>query len=114
MTKIVPRFQSEKHFQGSVERAARALGWKCYHTHNSRHSSAGFPDIVAVKDGEILYAELKMPKGKVTEHQRAWLEALQRAGQRTYLWKPSDWDSILTILQSGEDDPENAHDVSTD
>jgi hypothetical protein len=35
---------SEKDFQETVLTLARLRGWKCYHTHDSRRSEAGFPE----------------------------------------------------------------------
>lgn len=59
--------------------SARAAGWLAYHTHDSRRSEPGFPDAVFVRDGRIVFAELKAARGRVTPEQRAWLEALGKA-----------------------------------
>jgi len=71
---------------------ARLCGWLVYHTFNSSKSDPGFPDLVLVRDGRIVYAELKTEKGRLTKHQRDWLKALDDAGQEVYVWRPSDWD----------------------
>lgn len=55
---------------------ALALGWRGYHTHRSQHSPAGFPDLALVKDGRLVFAELKTERGKTTDDQDAWLEDL--------------------------------------
>lgn len=38
----------EKVFQAQVLDLAHLSGWLCYHTHNSRRSAPGFPDLVLV------------------------------------------------------------------
>lgn len=60
--------QSEAELQRMVTRLADTLGWTLqYHTHDSRRSQAGFPDLVLVHPGQgrIVYAELKTMKGVV-------------------------------------------------
>jgi hypothetical protein len=60
-----------------------------YHTHDSRRSPSGFPDLVIVGD-RVLYRELKTAKGKVSDAQAAWLHALVLAGQDACVWRPAD------------------------
>lgn len=90
---------SEAELQTNVEQMMGALGWLSYHTHDSRRSNAGFPDLVAVKRGRLLFAELKRQSKNPEPEQVIWLEAL-RATQiedfegalpEVYVWKPSDW-----------------------
>lgn len=88
---------SEKQFQEQVIGAAQALGWPAvYHTHDSRRSSPGFPDLVLVhpKHG-LLFRELKTETGTVTPDQFDWLETLQAAGASADIWRPRDWVSRL-------------------
>jgi hypothetical protein len=44
---------------------------------------AGFPDLAAVKDGELYCMELKAPNGRVTDAQRDVLSRLEKAGAYT-------------------------------
>lgn len=82
----------EKVLQELVRRTARAFGWGFYHTHNSRHSPAGFPDCVMVKGGRLVFAELKTDRGKFSEHQTLWLTALRQVpGVEVHEWRPADW-----------------------
>ena len=96
---IGPRWKNEKAFQASVIEAGKQLGWFAYHTYNSFRSTPGFPDLVLVRE-RVIFAELKMPKGKVTAAQQVWRERLETAAAEYYLWRPEDWDQILIILQS--------------
>lgn len=83
---------SESTLQARVIAQARALGWLVYHTHDSRRSQPGFPDLVLVhaKQGRVLYRELKTQRGRPRPEQTAWLEALNRAGQDAKVWRPLD------------------------
>jgi hypothetical protein len=88
---------SEADLQTNVLDAVRKLGGIAYHTHDSRRSAKGFPDLVIVfpRTGALLFVELKSTDGEVTAEQRQWLAAL-RAGARlavreVYLWRPEDW-----------------------
>lgn len=45
-----PRWVRERDFQAAVMELARLLGWRVYHTWDSRKSEPGFPDLVLVRD----------------------------------------------------------------
>lgn len=92
-------WKSEKEFTWSVRKAAQQLGWLEYHTHRSQFSSAGFPDLCMVRGNRLIFAELKMPKGKVSESQQRWLDDLCVTPVEVYVWRPDDWDTILDILR---------------
>lgn len=82
---------TEKALTDMVIAQARALGWLVYHTHDSRRSAPGFPDIVAIRGDVLLVAELKREKKfKITVEQRRWLAAFDRVA-RTEVWHPRHW-----------------------
>lgn len=91
---------TEKQFQNKITALCRYLGLKVYHTFDSRRSDPGFPDLVIVGRGGVIFAELKSAKGKVTFAQQDWLTRLAKAGQRTYLWRPEDFDEVQRVLNS--------------
>lgn len=84
---------SEAFFQSEVIRLAKALGWVYYHTHDSRRSPAGFPDLVLMHRGQgrVIYRELKTERGRVTAAQRDWQDGLVLCGVDAAVWRPSDW-----------------------
>jgi len=89
----------EVSFQADVDDRAEKLGWIHYHTHNSRGSDKGFPDLCAVRGNRTIFAELKREGENPTPKQKMWLEALEKAGQEVYLWRPSDWSEIEKVLR---------------
>jgi hypothetical protein len=83
--------QTETQLQGCIINAAQTLGWLVYHTHDSRRSQPGFPDLVLVRGQQILYRELKTQTGRVRPEQRTWLDTLTAAGADAAIWRPIDW-----------------------
>lgn len=81
--------------------------WLCYHTHDSRRSEPGFPDLVLVRGGRLIFAELKKETEYPTPEQKKWLHQLDKVVSAfnesvgIYVWRPSDWHSgrIEAILR---------------
>ena len=91
---------TEKQFEQQIHDLARRLGYKYYHTYRSKFSEPGYPDCTLLKNGRLIFAELKSEKGTPTDAQEEWLESLRRVpGVEVYLWKPGDWPTIVRILQ---------------
>ena len=84
----------ERDFQAEVLRLARMAGWRCYHTHDSRRSAPGFPDVVFVKNKRVIFAELKTERGKPTVAQMEWIQALDNCETVATVWRPSDLEQI--------------------
>lgn len=99
------RFRTEREFGLWLESVCRLYNWRYYHTFRSKHSVAGFPDYVLVRDGYLIFAELKLGKNEATQAQDEWLGDLTGVALRwgpgvsVYLWRPEDEDSILMILK---------------
>lgn len=91
---------SERAFQTQVEQMCSWMGLTYYHTHNSQHSSPGFPDLVIVGANGVIFRELKSETGKPTPMQTFWLAILSAAGQDAKLWRPSDLPDIQKELQA--------------
>ena len=95
---------TEKQFEDQVKQLAKMFGWLYYHTWRSIHSPAGFPDCVMVRNGTVIFAELKSEKGNLSDKQGEWIEALQAVagislGVQVYTWRPADFDRIVEVLK---------------
>lgn len=91
---------SEERLAMVVRDAALLYEWLHYHTHDSRRSDRGFPDIVLIKGDRILWRELKTQKGKLSPDQEIWRDRLLAAGADWAIWRPIQWgnDEILKEL----------------
>lgn len=96
----------ESELLAKVTKLAKIHGWLCYHTHNSRGSEPGFPDLVMCKVGRVIFAELKTEHGHLSGKQRGWMLQLMAGDPATrsfevYVWRPSDLDRIEEVLGGG-------------
>ena len=92
----------EKELQAWVLEAAITTGWLGYHTHDSRRSESGFPDLVLARE-RTMFRELKISSAPsvVTAEQRVWLHRLRAAGQDADVWTLADWPTrIMQELRS--------------
>lgn len=93
--------QTHKQFQQAVIETARHAGFEfVYHTFDSRHSPAGFPDLVMLKEKVMIVAELKIPPDQLKPEQYFWLLAFSMITEHVYLWNPcdEDWQEIQEVL----------------
>jgi hypothetical protein len=91
---------NESSFRQQVIDLLKLFGWRYYFTWNSIHSPAGFPDIVAIREKRLIFAELKGTNGELTAEQYEWLYNLQRTiWQEAYVWKPEDFNEIEECLK---------------
>lgn len=103
--KIPP--ESEQQFQAAVIALAAVHGYLIYHTHDSRRSQAGFPDLFLcrparrgdAKPSRVLALELKTEKGKASRAQQLWIDSLNLCGIPAYVFRPSQKQQIAEILR---------------
>ena len=107
MTPVVPRPMTEREWQDFIIELATWQGWLVYHTHDSRRSAAGFPDLVLVhpQKRRVIFAELKDAKRALTDDQNKWMQALtlvaeQATNVEAYVWRPHHVDDVKAILSS--------------
>lgn len=75
----------------AVRHHALTNGYLFYHTHDSRGSDKGLPDVIATNGTRILFAELKSSTGKLTPEQNVWLKMLENTGLvDVRIWRPVD------------------------
>lgn len=101
---------SEAEFTKQVLHLARLRGWRTAHFRPGMTQSGnwvtavqgdgkGFPDLILIRDGEILAIELKVGNNRTTPEQDAWLSAFGSAGASVGVWRPEDWDYIKSTLE---------------
>ncbi len=91
---------SEKQFRQQVIDLLKLYKWRYYFTWNSKHSPAGFPDLVILRDDRLAFIELKSEKGKLTGEQSQWLQALKETKLcEVYIWRPAQLEQIAKILE---------------
>jgi hypothetical protein len=99
----VPPKLTERRFQQQVVELATLLGWRHYHTHDSRRSPSGFPDLVLVRarhpHPRVVFLELKADRTPVTDAQRAWITELRACDQEAYVFRPRHWEALEKILR---------------
>ena len=95
-----PILKSEAAFQAQVVELAEALGWHAYHTHDSRRSNPGCPDLELLRGATMLRLELKTEKGAVSDAQQAYIDRLK---QIKFVYadvvRPSHWEQLVGALK---------------
>lgn len=120
---------SEASFQSLVIGLAQLHGWMVAHFRKVRvqrgnetfwetpiaADGKGFPDLILVRNGCLIAAELKVGKNTLTPEQKQWMEQLDRCQfsskgwdgksasrfMHSAVWRPEDWPKIEKILTEG-------------
>lgn len=94
--------RDESGYLRAITRLAQMLGYTIYHTHDSRRSNPGWPDLVLCRPPRLIVAELKSARGRLRRAQVAWLDLLGEVpGIETYVWRDGtdSLDEIARILR---------------
>lgn len=94
----MPTEMTERQWQAQIVETAKYLGWWVYHTHDSRRSEPGFPDLVLVRPPRLIFAEVKTAAGRLTQAQQDTIVMLDQTCAESYIWRPADWPAILSLL----------------
>lgn len=93
---------TEKQFESQVKDLAKIYHWKFYHPFLSKWSERGWPDVILLRDGRLIIAELKTDKrsSKLSPAQARWLWELRKVpGIEVYIWRPRYIEKIARILR---------------
>lgn len=91
---------TEKDWQRRVTNYATIRGWLVYHPLISRGSAPGWPDLTMVRDGKIIFAELKTDTGRLSRDQTIWLDKLAKVPTiEVHVWRPADWPHVMAALR---------------
>lgn len=94
---------TEAQFQKSVLELAARTRWHSYHPPANvkfvnrdglpsvQRISSGWPDLTLARPPELLFAELKSARGRLSPAQHFWIELLRSCGQEVHVWRPEDW-----------------------
>ena len=99
----------EKEFATQVEHLLNLYGWRWCHFEPAIRQSGewatalrghkGLPDYVAVRDGRLIFAEIKGDRGRLTPDQTEWITRLRQVHDvRVETWWPEDLPDLKTIL----------------
>lgn len=89
---------TEKAWQQQVLEISTLCRWQHFHVFDSRRSDPGWPDLVLVRAPELLVAELKTDRGRLTPQQAQWLDRLAACGVEAHVWRPRDFDQVWERL----------------
>lgn len=99
----------EAAWQAQVVELAGYYRWWVFHPFDSRRSEPGWPDLTLVRAGELIWAELKTDKGRLTPAQVAVGERLAAVAALApnvyyYVWRPRDFEAVHARLRKlGQD-----------
>ena len=114
LTKKHKYIESEAEFLNLVVELAHLKGWLVAHSRPAWSSKGyrtpiqgdkGFFDLVLVRRtpegfSDIIFAELKSEKGRLTKEQQEWLDVLKlNPTTQCFVWRPSDWQEIISVLR---------------
>lgn len=102
---------SEAEFMRQVTDLASHLGWRWLHIERMGNAQGrwrtpvsgplgiGFPDLMMIRRGKVIFIELKAQRGMLTREQKDRLFELQEIGE-TYVFRPRDWAFITEVLNA--------------
>ena len=100
---------TEKEWLGTVIALASLKGWLVHHCRPARtkdgkwataiQGDPGFPDLVLVRPGRVIFAELKVKGRRLTQAQMRWHIALTECPRvERYTWEPRHWEDVKRLL----------------
>lgn len=81
---------SESEIRRQVKDYLAAKGWFCFHVLQGLGAYKGITDLIAVRDGRIVFIELKTKTGKQSDYQKQFQADLEAAGGEYVLCRGVD------------------------
>lgn len=72
--------ERESDIQATIRDWLQWHGWYVWKNHQTLGSHRGLADLTAVKDGRVVFIEVKTARGRLSEHQKRFRDDLVRAG----------------------------------
>ena len=72
----------ESDILGQVRQYLRLKGWLVYRMQQGLGAHRGFPDLVAVKAGRVLFVEVKTRTGRLSTFQEVFKQEIESQGLR--------------------------------
>jgi hypothetical protein len=94
----------ERRFDEWFRQLAKRLGYRAFHCRRSTGSERGFPDWILLRRSppRAVAIELKRGTRQPTPAQQDWLDDFAACGIETHIWRPSDRDEIVRVLEAGD------------
>lgn len=102
-----PEDCQEHEFKDWIVKVARARGWMVNHVWKTRNDrgiwittcAAGWPDLTCVRDGRIVFIEVKSRRGRVEPKQDEWLDALAAIPcAEVWIVDARQWRDVAVVL----------------
>lgn len=99
---VVQYLELKGHKFTAIPNSTYTKSWNQKRKNTATGLRAGFPDLVAIIDGNFIAIEMKRVKGSVvSKEQKEWIEALQNAGVETRICRGAD--EAIKFIRTLED-----------
>lgn len=93
-------FPNEAAFQREVIKRAEAKGWRVWWHWRSFNSPKGHPDLMLIRNGTLLFRELKMPGEIPTPEQVECIAMLRACNVDADTIYPADLEAFTVLLDT--------------
>lgn len=80
MLRMRRKVQPETIIKKSVRLYLHYKGWFSFPILQGLGAYKGIPDLIAVKNGQVLFIEVKRPDGRLSDYQKRFKENIENAG----------------------------------
>lgn len=83
--------RTEKSIMLGIQQALGMRGWRVLRVPPSIYSAKGWCDLIAIKDGRVLFIEVKSEKGKLSRDQEKFAQLIDEAGGEYIVARSEDY-----------------------